>query len=64
MGSSTAAVLLNVFALLEAGFNWMALQSKIQSLVAEGKTDDEISAYLHNLRVATLAEGDEFFKVK
>lgn len=64
MDGGTAAVILNVFALIEAGFDWMALQSKVKVLLAEGKTDEEVSAYLHNLRVATMAEGDEFFKVK
>lgn len=57
-----AQVLLNFITLIQAGFEFQALAQKIKSLVAEGQSDEQISTYLHNLRVATLAEGDAFFK--
>lgn len=62
MNPGVAQALLNVFTLVQAGFEFMALQKQVKTLVAEGKSDQEISDWLHNLRVATLNEGSEFFK--
>lgn len=61
-GGATAQVLLNLISLVQAGFEFQAIANKIKVLVAEGQTDEQISTYLHNLRVAALAEGDAFFK--
>lgn len=62
MNGEIAQVLLNVFTLVQAGFEFQQIANKVKALVAEGKTDEQISLYLHNLRVATLDEGTEFFK--
>jgi hypothetical protein len=62
IGGATAQVLLNLITLVQAGFEFQAIANKIKVMVAEGQTDEQISVYLHNLRVATLAEGDAFFK--
>ena len=56
MGAGTAAVLLNVLELVQAGFELKAIVDKVQAMSAAGATDVQISAYLKGLRDAALKD--------
>lgn len=56
MGAGTAAILLNVLELVQAGFELKAIVDKAQAMSAAGATDDQIHAYLKGLRDAALKD--------
>ncbi len=64
MDGQSARILLNLFTLVQAGFEYLKLEKKAKELIAQGATDEDLDNYFHNLRVATLNEGSEFFKNK
>jgi hypothetical protein len=56
MGSSTAAILLNVLALVQAGFEFKAIVDQVQAMESGGATPDAVAAYIKGLRDAALKD--------
>lgn len=54
--AAVASVLLNILAVVEAGFNLKAVVDKVRMLYAAGATDEQVSKYLVDLRDFTLKE--------
>ena len=51
-----ATLLLNVLALVQAGFQLNAIVGKVQDMQAKGASDADIHKYLQNLRDAAMAD--------
>lgn len=57
--AALAGTLLNVLSLVEAGFNLKAIVDTARGMEAEGKSDEEISAWLKDVRESALKELNE-----
>ena len=51
-----ADMLLNIMTVVQAGFQLEAIVAKCKAMAAEGKSTDDISKYITNLRNAALGE--------
>lgn len=55
MGAGTAALLLNVMTLVQAGMEFESIVKQVQSLEAQGATPEKVSDYIKGLRDNYLA---------
>lgn len=51
-----ATLLLNVLALVQAGFQLSAIVAKVQDMQAKGASDADVHKYLQTLRDAAMAD--------